>query len=472
MQVPFQPATELPGAWRRLGAAFSSLQLRLTESLESVKCKPLLVSLLNIVARFRAVDRAPLLISTSTACCALALAICFQAFHAGSALIIFFLSVTLSAECGGLAAGLLAALFSLLSWSLFLRPAGLSVADPDGLMPLATFCLAALLQSVMGDGHRRAQQRSHELQTEAEAAVRRSRYLTEVTTALSSSLDFNLTLESVARMAVPHIADWCFIDLIDESGEPIRVAASHRDEDAFPTRGLLGHSAAARTDRGGLSRVLHTGKPEYSFDMQEQQEQQDDGHGSFLHHLKELGCTSYMCIPMVLSGETMGAVTFACAESGRRYCAGDLTMARDLAPRIALAIDNSRLYRTTRRHAERIESYTQELEAQKAELESANHRLETLATTDGLTGLHNHRTLQEQLQAEVMRAWRYGYSLSVAMLDIDHFKAYNDSFGHPAGDEVLQTVASILRAAARESDFVARYGGEEFAVLLPYADLK
>jgi len=90
-----------------------------------------------------------------------------------------------------------------------------------------------------------------------------------------------------------------------------------------------------------------------------------------------------------------------------------------------------------------------------------------LANTDGLTGLYNHRYLQERLRQEVERARRYQRALSLVMADLDHFKIYNDTYGHPRGDEALIEVAHILRRVSRASDVVARYGGEEFTLLLP-----
>jgi two-component system cell cycle response regulator len=108
-----------------------------------------------------------------------------------------------------------------------------------------------------------------------------------------------------------------------------------------------------------------------------------------------------------------------------------------------------------------------ELDAHRAELESANTRLAALATVDGLTGLKNHRAFQEHLEAEFQRARRAGGELSVVLLDVDRFKLYNDTFGHPAGDEVLKAVSRALESCVRHYDFVARYGGEEFIVILP-----
>ena len=118
----------------------------------------------------------------------------------------------------------------------------------------------------------------------------------------------------------------------------------------------------------------------------------------------------------------------------------------------------------------RIHEYSRQLEAQKTALEEANTQLLALATTDGLTGLRNHREFHAQMEHERERAARDGTALSLVLLDVDRFKQYNDTFGNPAGDEVLKALASLLRGQARTVDLVARYGGEEFAVLLPGAD--
>ena len=105
----------------------------------------------------------------------------------------------------------------------------------------------------------------------------------------------------------------------------------------------------------------------------------------------------------------------------------------------------------------------------KAELEAANALLTSLAAQDGLTGLANRRAFDERLASELARAARDGSDLSIAMIDVDRFKQYNDAFGHQAGDDALRLVASVLRASSRESDFVARYGGEEMVVVMPGA---
>ncbi len=116
-----------------------------------------------------------------------------------------------------------------------------------------------------------------------------------------------------------------------------------------------------------------------------------------------------------------------------------------------------------------ISQYAQllvESNARQHELELANRQLAVLATTDGLTGLANHRHFRQELA-------RLRPTLSVTslmILDVDHFKSFNDEFGHPAGDAVLAELANVLRTCVRENDLLARYGGEEFAILLPGQD--
>ncbi|HEY0007474.1 MAG TPA: EAL domain-containing protein [Tepidisphaeraceae bacterium] len=104
--------------------------------------------------------------------------------------------------------------------------------------------------------------------------------------------------------------------------------------------------------------------------------------------------------------------------------------------------------------------------ARQVELETANAHLKALAVTDGLTGTFNHRYFHEELS----RISKQAGPVSLLMVDVDHFKSFNDAFGHPAGDTVLQKVAQVVQMAAGKGNVVARYGGEEFAVLMPGSD--
>ncbi len=103
-----------------------------------------------------------------------------------------------------------------------------------------------------------------------------------------------------------------------------------------------------------------------------------------------------------------------------------------------------------------------------AELQQANEKLERLSITDGLTGLYNRRHFDQVFETEWQRAVRHGEPLAVVMIDVDEFKAYNDHYGHQAGDQCLREVAGLMREHNRRAgDVSARYGGEEFVVLLP-----
>jgi diguanylate cyclase (GGDEF)-like protein len=114
----------------------------------------------------------------------------------------------------------------------------------------------------------------------------------------------------------------------------------------------------------------------------------------------------------------------------------------------------------------RLRQGRQQLDAVNEKLRNQNEELERLSVSDALTGLYNRRYLTQRLSEELVRAYRHEAPFTVLIADVDEFKKYNDTFGHPAGDEVLKKVANILLSSTRSMDCAARYGGEEFAVLL------
>jgi len=119
------------------------------------------------------------------------------------------------------------------------------------------------------------------------------------------------------------------------------------------------------------------------------------------------------------------------------------------------------------RLSEENSALLEKLRQKNAELERSNTILKNLAIRDGLTGLYNHRYFQEALAVELVRSRRYTRNLSLVFVDVDFFKKYNDTHGHPEGDKVLIALSNIFRDCLRVSDTIARYGGEEFVLLLP-----
>jgi diguanylate cyclase (GGDEF)-like protein len=131
------------------------------------------------------------------------------------------------------------------------------------------------------------------------------------------------------------------------------------------------------------------------------------------------------------------------------------------------AVRARRLQRSQRRLKQLLEQRTAELSEQAAQLEIANFALEEMATIDALTGIANRRRFDVFIQQEWLRAHRSREPLSLLLLDADYFKAYNDRYGHQAGDEALRQIANVLRTHVhRATDLAARFGGEEFTIVL------
>lgn len=151
---------------------------------------------------------------------------------------------------------------------------------------------------------------------------------------------------------------------------------------------------------------------------------------------------SYVCIPIVAQGETLGLLHFQATDALRQLSESDLSLHNTFAGQIGLSIANIRL----------------------------REALRSQSIVDPLTGLFNRRYLEETLEREIRRAVRSNQSLGVMMLDLDHFKNFNDTYGHEAGDAVLREAGAFLKRCVRAEDIVCRFGGEEFVVILPSAD--
>ena len=157
------------------------------------------------------------------------------------------------------------------------------------------------------------------------------------------------------------------------------------------------------------------------------------------------------------------------SQGAKRVAAGDLDVylpvsGRDEIANLTLAFND--MANKIREGRERLEAAHDELARTNEGLKAANRALETLAITDGLTSLYNHRHFQDSLERELRKSEQQGRPLSLILIDIDHFKAFNDRWGHQEGDAALRRVAAQVMKGLRPSDMAFRYGGEELAVLM------
>ncbi len=193
--------------------------------------------------------------------------------------------------------------------------------------------------------------------TEAKDAELRQRFLAHAGQVLASSLDYEQTLERVAQMIVPRLADWCGIEMVDEHGESHQVAVAHVD----PAKVQLAHDLRRRWPPdpdapGGVRELLRGGPAQLITDIPQEMLEaaaQDEEH---LEMILALGMRSAMAVPMRIGDETLGAITLVSAESARRFDADDLVFAEDLALRAATAVQNARLYASQRRVAATLQA--------------------------------------------------------------------------------------------------------------------
>ena len=190
---------------------------------------------------------------------------------------------------------------------------------------------------------------------QAESAARRTAFLAEAGAVLASSLDYATTFAMVSDLAVPRLADWCVIDLLEPDGSLHRIRTGHVD----PARMELAEDFQRRypfdpTAPGGLARVLRTGQPEFYPEITDQLLIAAARDPEQLRLLRELRFTSIIMVPLLARDRVLGAVTLISTESGRRYGPEDLVLVRELAARAAIAMENARLYQETQEAARRL----------------------------------------------------------------------------------------------------------------------
>ena len=182
------------------------------------------------------------------------------------------------------------------------------------------------------------------------------RFLAEISDELAASLDIEATLSSIARLAVPRLADWCAVHLVREDGQIAQLAVAHVDPERVAWALKLQEQFPADPDVDqGVARAVRTGLPELVPEVTEEMLAAVARGPEHLAVLRHVGLRSALVVPMIAREQGVGAITFVAAESGRRYDERDLELAQELARRAALAVENARLYaaeRAARWHAE------------------------------------------------------------------------------------------------------------------------
>ncbi|NOZ87106.1 MAG: sensor domain-containing diguanylate cyclase [Deltaproteobacteria bacterium] len=246
---------------------------------------------------------------------------------------------------------------------------------------------------------------------------------------ISRNLSVTLQLDELFKRSMDLIADSLsleqfFLVLLEEDGLNLSVQAFH----GFAAEKLAG--LRFKLDDGLLGKAVSTGE---TLSLNEGERDKKDP-------LTELGCNgSLLILPLKVEDQPAIGALVAHNKDGSGFSAKDRSLIAEIAGQVANAIHKARIYQKAR----------------------------DLSYRDELTGLFNRRYLFERLEAEVERARRYKRNLSFIIFDVDHFKRFNDNYGHLVGDDALRAVATAMAGALRRHDVIARFGGEEFVVLLP-----
>jgi len=306
--------------------------------------------------------------------------------------------------------------------------------DLDVVMSLAALAANAIENATL---HREWQDKSRKL---------------EMLNELSRTISTTLVMEEVLTLVVSLTlevtqAERGFLFLWDQEVLQCR-AALNRDGDVLDADAeSISQSIAQRVLQSGESIAISDALSDEELQLQES--------------IMALNLRTVMCVPLIAKNRILGLLYVDSQAIVHSFDDRDLKLLEAIANHASVAIENAHLYSQLARRAA-------DLEEMVARYEEANLR----ASTDALTGLHNRRFFQDQLNRDFAQARRHRRHLAVIMLDIDHFKSFNDTYGHGMGDRVLTTVSTVVTQAVRLADVVARYGGEEFIVCLPDTDLE
>jgi diguanylate cyclase (GGDEF)-like protein/PAS domain S-box-containing protein len=277
--------------------------------------------------------------------------------------------------------------------------------------------------------------------------------LNRVMQALSSTLDISKVLDTILR-EIQEIVPYNSASVWLCKDNNIEIIA---DRGFLESESIIGTTFPISSDDAPNTQVVRTRKPLIVGDAY-------SSYSSFqTGSLAKYMIRGWMGVPMVIGDRVIGMLAFNKKELDY-YTQEQSQFALAFAAQAAIAIENARLYTDAQKElAEKIKAEEKSLVLQK--------ELEEQAIRDSLTGLYNRRFLDETLSRELSRAERDKYSVSVVMLDLDHFKVFNDTYGHDVGDMMLKQLGKLLTSQVRAGDIACRFGGEEFVVVMPKASL-
>lgn len=277
--------------------------------------------------------------------------------------------------------------------------------------------------------------------------------LNRVMRSLSSTLDLSKVLDMILheiQQVIPYDSASVWLCKNDS----LEIIAAH----GFPdSETLIGTSFDLSSKDNPNTQVIQTRMPLIEGDIYSTYSTFSNGVQA---RYKNRG---WMGVPMIIGDRVIGMLAFD-KNVPNFYTQEQSQFALAFAAQAAIAIENARLYSDAQKElTEKIEAEEKLLKLQKD--------LEEQAIRDSLTGLYNRRFLDETLSRELSRAERDKYSVSVVMLDLDHFKMFNDTYGHDVGDMMLKQLGKLLSSQVRAGDIACRFGGEEFVVVMPKASL-
>lgn len=295
-----------------------------------------------------------------------------------------------------------------------------SVAEPSRPPQPFLSALGRLIGSGLDASRRYSEMRS---------AAHRLERLNRLTTALTSGSDLAAVVEPFAQeMRGLFDFDRLACGFVNEGGDYVELVTHPADE-------TWGMGAVVPLVGSGLGHAILEGKPVLQRDILHSHR--------FIEDMKLLedGIRSYVVLPLVARGKSLGVVALASREADG-FETETLLRLQPLISHLALAFDNVHLMQ----------------------------RMRDLSITDEVTPLFNHRFFHQMLEREIKFSDRYKSQVSIAFIDLDHFKPINDVHGHLRGSHALREVGFLLRTAVRETDYPARYGGDEFVIILPQTD--